>query len=313
MSAIYDTFTRADNASSLGTADSGQAWANTQGTWGIASNEARLFTSAGNDQNVATIDSGESNGEVSVQITTSMSGLDLGVVFRCVDASNYMLGVFNSSAMILYKQVAGSFISLASTGGLTIANGDVLSIDFTGSSLTFKQNGVTRVTATDGTFSTATRVGIRQYITTGARFDNFSFAGPVTDIDGAITSAATTAGALSTQIALAGSPTSSGSVLGSITTAISLDSAVTASATAAGDLRPQINFVGGLAASGAVSGDLATSIANAANVGATGVIVGSLSTEIRMSGSVTSGGLIAGTLAVTAPGTTAFSAMFILP
>lgn len=53
VNAITDSFNRANNSSSLGTADSGQTWTNTKGTWGTSSNQASS-SDAGSNYSIAT-------------------------------------------------------------------------------------------------------------------------------------------------------------------------------------------------------------------------------------------------------------------
>lgn len=81
---IQDTFNRTDSPSSLGNATTGQAWANTRGTWGISSNAA-TSSNAGSTYPLASIPVGKPNNTVSANITNGGPG----VAFWVTDANSW--------------------------------------------------------------------------------------------------------------------------------------------------------------------------------------------------------------------------------
>jgi hypothetical protein len=173
MANVTDSFTRADSATSLGNADSGQTWAAQTGTWGISSNQAYIASQAG--QNTAAIDSGESDGTVAATVAV-WSGDD-GILFRGIDDSNYLFVTANSTILILYERVAGGFAELTRYSSLSFASGDILSAVLSGTSVTIKQNGTTLITFTTSRFQTSTKYGMRSFGSALPKWDDFSFTG----------------------------------------------------------------------------------------------------------------------------------------
>lgn len=185
---VSDSFNRANNLLTLGNADTGQTWivpADSQiaGTpvWGIISNTAYVPVPVNKD--IAFVDAGVADGTIQVTIaTTGGAASDLGVVFRYVDNANFWYANIENitPSYNLWQVVAGSF-NQPTTGTTTVADGDVLSVVLSGTSITFKKNGTTLNTLTDATFQTATRHGIIDATGLGlVRFDDFS----VTTADG---------------------------------------------------------------------------------------------------------------------------------
>lgn len=175
MANLSDSFNRADNTSSLGTADSGQTWTAQLGTWGISSNQA--YVSAANGQNSAVLDASSATGTAAVAIGagTTATTWDMGVVGRATDVNNYYLAQFSQSGVILYKQVSGGFTSIG-TASVTIAVGDTVSLTCSGSTITILVNGVSKVSVTDTTFSSPTKWGLRWWTSDNTfRYDNFAF------------------------------------------------------------------------------------------------------------------------------------------
>src|SRR5436853_7315699 len=77
---VSDTFTRADNAASLGVADTGQAWTSLGGTWGISGNQAYCPTAALNP--LAVVDSGKADCSVQATLTVVAGIFGAHVGFR---------------------------------------------------------------------------------------------------------------------------------------------------------------------------------------------------------------------------------------
>lgn len=102
---------------------------------------------------------------VTLQDVTSADGDDgVGIIFGYVDASNYcaamVYGAGAATDMYLVKRVAGVATSLGTPFNADPVNGDVLSIEVRGTGLTVKENGISRITATDGACDDSAAVGI---------------------------------------------------------------------------------------------------------------------------------------------------------
>lgn len=169
---VTDSFNRADNAASLGNADTGQAWIALVGTWGISSNQAACTVHSSND--VAVIDGGLA--DCTVQVTTAIIFSDSGIAVRATDGLNFIRLIFDlgSASWLLQKCVAGSFTTIGSALG-TNANGDVIKLVMSGSNFTAFKNGVQLFTASDAFNSTVTKHGLTA-VGTVPLFDNFSIA-----------------------------------------------------------------------------------------------------------------------------------------
>lgn len=172
---ITDSFDRANSSSSLGSADTGQAWVATLGTWGISSNLAYIATAAGGGVNAAYLEASEN--DVAVQATFSTAAQGQRMIGRYVDTDNYLFvhAETGGGAYALYKRVAGVDTSLGSYT-VTIANGDVLKLNMSGNDLTVYLNGVSRITATDAAHNTATKHGLGCTTVTTQRWNDFSIA-----------------------------------------------------------------------------------------------------------------------------------------
>lgn len=171
---VSDLFNRADSAVSMGNADTGQAWANLLGTWGILSN--RAYNAVGSADASAGIEAGATDVTVTATIVTRDAGSC--VIARAQDTANYYL-VLNASGgtnTILYKKVAGAYTQLGSTvtGG---TEGDVIALKATGTAIKAYRNTIEIISVTDGALTTGTKAGLRAD-TAGAKFDTFSVTTP---------------------------------------------------------------------------------------------------------------------------------------
>lgn len=165
---ITDTFTRADNASSLGSTDTGQAWTVLSGTWGIASNRASN-TPPGGANVVAVVDGGSANQVVQARIYT----VNAGYVYRAIDdANHFMVSVNSSGNGTIYRKTAGGYTVL---GGITAsaAAGSLWQVEVVGSQHRYYVNGTFLVSLTDSAHSTGTRAGFNNFSST-ATFDDFT-------------------------------------------------------------------------------------------------------------------------------------------
>lgn len=168
---VSDTFNRADSNTSLGNADTGQAWVALAGTWGISGNAA--YSVSGVEYRNAAIDCGVSDGIIKVKfsITSRYQRLD----FRVTDKDNLLSVSTETSSYLLRKRVSGSWTALG-TYSATPANGDVIEVTLTGSNISVKINGTERLSATESFNQTVTKHGLGYHAGGGgdARWDDFS-------------------------------------------------------------------------------------------------------------------------------------------
>lgn len=179
MASRSDTFDRSDSASSLDTpSDGGSAWVVLQGTWGIASNQG--YSPSAGDGDAAYLEA--SAADVEVQVSCPTVGNAPGVIARAADVDNWILWRYfgDDTTFKLYKKVAGSYTELGSYTA-TMSDGDTLKLKCSGNSLEGYVNGTLRVSATDSAGSTNTKHGLWSYLTSTARFNDFS----ITDLAGA--------------------------------------------------------------------------------------------------------------------------------
>jgi hypothetical protein len=188
-----DTFNRADTSVALGTpSDSGSAWSELSGTWGIESNQARKVTAA-DGQHIAVLESNAADVEVQCTFPVLNSTADAGLIVRCVDSSNYLLIAIRGAGgtrLELYTRIAGAETLIAAGDGTNVTAGCVVKVSANGSTINVYVDGVLALgPQTVASLTTATQHGIRAYLgasgsstgTAGAvRHDDFS----ITDLAG---------------------------------------------------------------------------------------------------------------------------------
>jgi len=169
VATLSDAFNRADNSSSLGTADTGQTWTALNGTWGIDTNKARNYSPG--TQAFATVDTGSANITAQLVVTggTSSGG---GITFRAVDLNNLWFTECDSGQMLLYRVQSGSYTQII-TGMPAVSSGDVIQVITQGNLITIFRNGSQVGQTTQSFNNTATKHGLRDY--GGAiRLDDFT-------------------------------------------------------------------------------------------------------------------------------------------
>lgn len=162
---VSDTFTRADNSTSLGSAETGQAWNALVGTWGVISGTA--YTSVATAQSIAVIDTASTNADAQATVGGGNQGLVVGLV----DASNY----YTSDSGIIYRCVAGAFTNIGG-GALTLAAGNVMRLVRAGNQISLYRNGTLLASVTDSSLTTGTKHGLRIHNSATVRLDNFTVA-----------------------------------------------------------------------------------------------------------------------------------------
>jgi hypothetical protein len=181
---ITDNFNRS-NSSSLGTSSDGWAWANQYESTsiGIYSNRASLqdrwdYYSA--YANTGTPSSANHYSQAKGYITTAGNYSWVGLTARHSTSARTFYWFFsndNSSCWSMAKLVSGSFTAIVSySTGWATPNGAVLRIEVDGSSLVGKQDGVTKVSASDSDITGNTNTGLAAYCDSNAnivQWDDF--------------------------------------------------------------------------------------------------------------------------------------------
>ena len=173
---VSDSFSRADNPSIIGSADTGQSWTVLTGaTWGVNSNKA--YASAAYGGSCAWINSALSNCTVSAtfDIYATSSGLivrknatiDIATL-NCISLRSTLAG-----DVLLQRWDNGTPTTIGSITGLTLTNGDIWSLECVGSTIKAYQNGILRINATEASHTINTRHGLMASNTTVPRFGNF--------------------------------------------------------------------------------------------------------------------------------------------
>lgn len=112
MATVRDSFDRADNATTMGDADTGQTWVPAAGTWQIESNKATTSSTS----SVTTLIESEFNDViVECDITWGSGGSSThGMIFRALDDDN-RLGIFINPSVdefAIWKTDGGSTLKL---------------------------------------------------------------------------------------------------------------------------------------------------------------------------------------------------------
>lgn len=169
---MTDSFNRADTVNNIGTLDTGQAWSQSNGTWGIQSNSGYKSAVNNNNQTCVVGTAFVANCEVSVVTGMGTVSSGGGPVARWTDNNNYILfAVDPSSGWGLYRVQAGSF-NLIANGSGTTAQGSTLMLRCSGNTITVLRNGTQLGQVTESFNNTATSVGLNAY-NTNFLFDSF--------------------------------------------------------------------------------------------------------------------------------------------
>jgi hypothetical protein len=165
IAVLTDSFNRTDSATSLGNAETGQAWAaRTASVWGIAGSKAYPVT-VDNENTYAVANSTASDVDLTAVLGSTPTTKSVGLVFRAdADASNcYMLDIQPSGNITLYKRAAGAYSGIGGSSNPAPKAGDVWRIIAKGSTVTVYLNGAqTYQKALPDSFQqTATYCGMR--------------------------------------------------------------------------------------------------------------------------------------------------------
>jgi hypothetical protein len=171
---ISDTYTRGDNAASLGATETGQLYSLPNGgTFGISGNQA--YNPSAQADKMAVVQSGAADCTVGITIAVLGAASGAGIYFRVVDANNWWRFVFDGSNYTLRKVVAGAGADTDVVGG-TLAGSDMLYAVLQGSTITVKKNTTTIFTRVDAALNTATMHGFGTggVGSAATRFDNLT-------------------------------------------------------------------------------------------------------------------------------------------
>ena len=172
---LYDSFTRADSTTSLGSLETGsQAWSVTPTTaqWGISGGRAYLATDDGTwNDHYATINAAAN---VRVMVTLTTLGEYSGLTFRFIDRGNcWKLATDLGGG----KYFLTKFVNGTQTFPLSIsqapAAGDVLEVRTSGDRVDVYINGVLKGGVNDASHQSATRAGLLGSMDNLARYDEF--------------------------------------------------------------------------------------------------------------------------------------------
>lgn len=158
---LSDTFTRANNASAPGNAETGQAaqsfYYGTAPVWGISGNRLYLPTPS-STYAFLVYECGVADGTLSIKLY-GWPGRR-GLALRLTDANNMLLLEIDATGAALYRRQAGGYTQIGSSGGASVSEGDTLTAILSGSNITVQRNGATLFSATDSFNAAATLHGV---------------------------------------------------------------------------------------------------------------------------------------------------------
>lgn len=153
---VGDAFARAD-AASLGTADTGQTWTSSSGTFKIVG-KAAIPATATNTRSY--VETGTADHWATVMVAANPAG-DAFLIARLMDGLNYYRATLTANSVILHKVVAGSVTVLSTTALSPVPpTNSTIGIRCVGSTVEVYTNGSLASTVTD-TDLVGTKVGIQ--------------------------------------------------------------------------------------------------------------------------------------------------------
>jgi hypothetical protein len=155
---LQDSFNRADNTTTLGSADTGQSYELYGGiTWGIYQNQA-YSSGSGNSGNGAVIDVGQS--DVSISVKTSLVSDSFSCVFRVDTSQATKTGLLFHSGSGALQRFSGSSYTTIGTSATKPVSGDTVKVTAQGSTITVYINGVQKLQVTSTYNQTMTKHGL---------------------------------------------------------------------------------------------------------------------------------------------------------
>jgi hypothetical protein len=179
---VFDSFNRADSASTLGNADTGQAWSAVVGTWGITSNRAYPVTASGTG--TAAINTGLNPAATPMQVSAYLHGFTTGnypVLFLGgATGNNHQSGYrLYPDGSLTRATLQDRTSSAVFTSGAALVSGDLFTLrsvpNGANCDLTLLINGVSRATLTAAALTgTWCGIGTGNSPDTACRFEDFT-------------------------------------------------------------------------------------------------------------------------------------------
>lgn len=138
---LRDSFGRADSASSLGSAETGQAWTAIAGTWGVSSGKAYQAVADGGSRGLVVAQTTRGDALIRGVVTASFAGL----AFRG-NGSNRLCLIYATDGA-LYKMDAGGTVTQLATGSAPSLTAE-MSARYSGTSIRCYVNGVETIAHT---------------------------------------------------------------------------------------------------------------------------------------------------------------------
>lgn len=165
---VKDLFDRADDALTIGTADTLQVWTNESGVMGIIDNKAYPVISNSH----AVIDASVSDCSMSVVLSELTSdSMTPRLFMRYQDNSNHIWIERRLTSMVIRTRVAGTATFVAEFASDYI-DGELITVTLIGDSISINQNACSVGTTTITDFLTETKFGIGA-VSTEIKFDKF--------------------------------------------------------------------------------------------------------------------------------------------
>jgi hypothetical protein len=169
---VFDGFNRANNALTLGNADTGQSWSEEAGIWGVIDGTAYIATpSAGN--NFAVIDVSPYDNYI-IRGKFAVNTAEGRILFRYLNADNRLNITRISQAYTLYKTIDGVYTAIGSNAK-TPKDNDIVEVRLNDGNIKVLINGELIIDIEESTFQSVTKCGISGNLNNRTvRFDNFT-------------------------------------------------------------------------------------------------------------------------------------------
>lgn len=188
---VADAFSRPDSTTSLGTADTGQAWTPVAGTWGITNGQGYPVTSTAEAHAVLT---GITSGDFDLTFQMNTYGSENDVIYRYADQNNQSMVRLDSATQIrLWQRAGGAWVNFLNLANLpALATPPQIRLIGKGRNLYLYRNGVLVATVEDVHAGNTARAGfgLRSPTNTAARYDYLV----IRDAPATVPGASTTAG-----------------------------------------------------------------------------------------------------------------------
>lgn len=171
---VTDSFDRADDAVSLGVADTGQAWSALSGTWGISGSQAYLPVAAGSAQ--AVVESGHA--DAVIQATLTAFGQS-GLLIRARNLNNTLvLRINRGVGTCALRSIVGGVETTLQNVVVALPLTMVVRVECEGTTIRAFVDGTQRIAVAGVTdFQTETKHGLYASAAQATTWDAFSITG----------------------------------------------------------------------------------------------------------------------------------------